>query len=125
MSVYDGWEPFSGGVKLTFGKPEQDQLNVFVVGQDVNELRNDLVEAIHDSMGMEALDITVEEILPGDLIYVLSNPYRVTNTLIGKQFSDESAWIVQFSNGAFSSVENEVTLPGDQQITVYRRVDNG
>lgn len=118
MPKYEGWEPAEGGVIIDFG------MELFVATHDLIELRDDLTEAIHDARGYVALDIMVRDVLPRDLIYVLGNCYTVTNLLSAEQFPDEHEYIIQFENGSFTSVLTEVFLPGDQQVTVYRRPDD-
>jgi hypothetical protein len=120
---YDGWESTVRGVTLVFLQG-QEPIKVHVDTADVCEVRDDLTEAVHDPRGYRAVDILVRDILPRDLIYVLGNYYTVTNLLSAEQFPDEHEYIVQFEDGSFSQIAKEVTLPGDQQVTVYRRPDD-
>lgn len=120
---YDGWEATVKGASLVF-LGDGGLQKVHVDTSDLIELRDDLTEAIHDPRGYRALDIEVKDILPYDLIYVLGNPYTVSNLLSAEEFADEHEWIVQFSNNSYSQIATEVTLPGDQQVTVYRRYED-
>jgi hypothetical protein len=122
MNKYSGWEPTEGGIFIAFG-PDEDAPGVTVATSDLVELRDDLTEAILDPKGYQAVDTVVSDILPHDLIYVLGNHYEVMDTMLGHKFRDEEEWLIQFSNGAFTQVTTEVQLPGDQQVTVYRRAE--
>lgn len=100
-----------------------DTTEVVVNTSDLIELRDDLTEAIHAPRGYAAVDVMVQDLLPKDLIYVLGNHYTITNLLSAQTMNDETEWIIQFNDGAFREVGCEVVMPGDEQVTVYRRVE--
>lgn len=122
MGKYLGWEPTKGGVDLEFDLLSDFSVHQFVNTSDLIELRDDLNEAILDPHGYRAVDVQVRDMWPHDVVYVLGNHYKVTNLMTTNRGHEDEGWVIQFTDGSFGEVTTEVVLPGDQQVTVYRRV---
>ena len=122
---YDGWENTVNGVSLVFIQDgERSPFKVHVNTADLIEVRDDLNEAILDPHGYRAVDILVRDMWPRDVVYILGNHYRVTNLMTANRGHEDEGWVIQFSDGSFGEVTTEAVLPGDQQVTVYRRPED-
>lgn len=117
------WEPKPEGIELNIKSVVTKNWYGFDLPiTSVRELRDDMEEAAMLSRGYERLELDVEEIHEGDQIFVLGHAVVVHNLLSGKHYGDEQEWTVQFEMSSFSAIPCEITLPGDQQVTIYRRV---
>lgn len=109
-----GWEPVTEGVQLFLesGNPNNAFSGTLPMSS-VMELRDDMEEALQLARRMEKVDCMASEVLQYDKVYIAGNVLMVSDVL-----SSREGTTLQFGEGY-----TEVTMPSDQQITVYRGIE--
>lgn len=113
------WDLKGEGVEVALGGREPQLLNV----SQVRELRDDMEEAAMEVRGHAKVEVMVQDLLPGDVIYVMGLQATITDLLTQRSKYRGPEWVIQFRLGTWSDHVTEAMLPGDQLVTAYRNPD--
>lgn len=123
--LYQGWEPITEGVDVTF-EWNGVETHLGLPMPDVRELRDDMEEADYLSRGCEKVECFVKDIQQHDRIKLMNDTYRVHDLLTSQEVRfgrPVTVWVIQFELNAHDDTGgSELTLPGDLLVTVWRPI---